>query len=247
MTPWWSNEDKAIIPGHGLGRKPSGLNLFPRLRTFSGTSIVVNRRLDLPYQYRAKYDQGAEGACVGFAWSWAMSILNRRFYAARKLYLETQLVDPWTDTPPLEGTSVVSAAQVLQSQGHWRFTRGLTFPVAMLEGIIDFRSAATVDELRLAISQGTPIVLGVNWYANFDYPHWGDFGAGASRWWIGRDDLGAIRGGHAICCFGARDDIEAFTLVNNWGMDYPIVNIPYATVQRLLDEGGDAIIPVDRK
>jgi hypothetical protein len=210
------------------------------------TSIVVNQRLPLNYSYVPKYDQGSEGACVGFAWSWAMSFLNRRFYAARKLYLEAQLIDPWSDTPPEEGTSTVAAANVLINQGHWRFARGLTWPVAMLEGIKEFRWATTVDEMRFAISQGLPVVLGINWYSNFDSPVWGDLGAGGNRWWIGRGNLGNIRGGHAICCFGARDDIEAFVLVNSWGVNYPVVNVPYETIQRLLNEQGDAIIPVDR-
>jgi len=244
--PWWTNATTTFVPGHGLGRRPSQQS-FPRLLTMTATPFTVNRRLDLPYQYRLKMDQGQEGACVGFAWSWAMSILNRRLYAARKLYLEAQLIDPWDDTPPQEGTSTYAGAQVLMTYGHWRFARGITFAVAASEGITAMRSARTVDELRAAIFDGVPFVLGINWYTNFHAPEWGDFGKGGKRWWIGRTaHLGSIAGGHAICGFGARDDIEAFTLVNSWGMDYPIVNIPYTTVQRLLDEDGDAIIPVDR-
>ena len=40
-----------------------------------------------------------------------------------------------------------------------------------------------------------PVVLGVLWYANFDRPVVGSDG----RWWIGRGDLGHVRGGHAVC------------------------------------------------
>lgn len=40
-----------------------------------------------------------------------------------------------------------------------------------------------------------PVVMGVNWYANFDRPEQDERG----RWWIGRDpNLGHIRGGHAV-------------------------------------------------
>lgn len=245
--PWYATGDAPLALGHGLGRKPSE-KAFPRLLSApQAVAVTVNRRLDLPYQYRERYDQGSEGACVGFAWSWAMSILNRRFYAARKLYLEAQFHDPWPDTPPEEGTSVYAGGYVLQTQGHWRYARGVTWPIALFEGIASMRTARTVDEMRIAIASGVPVVLGINWYTNFDWPQWGDFGAGGHRWWIGRSiDLGMIRGGHAICCFGARDDIEAFSLVNSWGHDYPVVNIPYATVQRLIDEDGEAIVPVDR-
>jgi len=250
--PWYSNADAPIEPGHGLGRRRS-IDAIPFRRmaasaqtTLLGSTFTVNRRLDLPRQYLAKYDQGKEGACVGFAWSWAMSILNHHFYAARKLYLEAQFIDPWFDTPPEEGTSTIAAAQILQKQGHWRFVRGITWPLAFGEGISEFRSAATVDEVRAGIALGVPVVLGINWYSNFDSPVWGDFGAGGNRWWIGRGELGNVRGGHAICCFGARDDIHAIALVNSWGANYPIVYMPYGTLQRLLNEDGDATIPTDR-
>lgn len=249
QLPWWDNADAPFEPGHGLGRRvdPAPPRL-PRMAALLHEPITVNRRLNLPRQYIPRYDQGIEGACVGFAWSWAMSILNRRFYAARKLYVEAQYIDPWTDTPPEAGTSVYSGAQVLLTQGHWRFARGLTFPLAAAEGIQGFRLAMTVDELRHAISEGRPFVLGVNWYSDFDEPKWTDPGKGGSRWWIGLNPerLGRQRGGHAICCFGARDDIDAFVLVNSWGVNYPIVQVPYNTVARLLSEDGEAIIPIDR-
>jgi len=39
-----------------------------------------------------------------------------------------------------------------------------------------------------------PMAIGVNWYTNFDDPvKVGD------RWWIGRGNLGSIRGGHCVC------------------------------------------------
>lgn len=248
---WYDNAaTKSWTPGHGLGCRKSKDIPFKRMASMvqaAAPVLKVNQRLNIPTQYIPKYDQGQEGACVGFAWSWAMSILNRRFYAARKLYIEAQHRDQYTDTPPEEGTDVVAGAQVLMEQGHWRFARGVTFPLAAFEGIKDFRSARTVDEIRLAISLNTPVVLGINWYSDFDTPRWIDVGAGGKRWWIGYSGvLDVVRGGHAICCCGARDDIEAFTLVNSWGNNYPIVEIPYKVVERLLNEDGEAIIPTDR-
>lgn len=37
-----------------------------------------------------------------------------------------------------------------------------------------------------------PVVMGVNWYANFDEPT-----LIRGKWWIGRGDWGSLRGGHA--------------------------------------------------
>lgn len=248
--PWWQNSDGIWLPGHGLGARPSTVVPFPRVSRpalFAMRALEVNKRLELPRQYISKYDQGVEGACVGFAWSWAMSILNKRFYAARKLYLEAQQVDEWSDTPPEEGTSIVAAANVLMTQGHWRFARGVTFPLALFEGIQSFENAKDVDDVRHAIASGKPVVFSVPWFSKFDAPVWTDPGAGGARWWVGFDeDWGKLRGWHAICCFGARDDIQAAALVNSWGANYPIVNMPYRSVERWYLNGAQALVPIVR-
>ena len=206
----------------------------------------VERTLKLPYQYRPRYDQGQEGACVGFAASWSQSILNRQFYDARWLYIQAQLVDEWHDTPPEEGTSVRAAYDILRDVGHKRLS-GIYKPKGpeLIHGISANRWAFSVDELRTAIATGNPVTIGVNWYQDFDRPV--DFG-GLYNTWIGRDpkNLGRIRGGHAVCLYGASDKRQAFRMINNWGMEYPLVWIPYATMQRLLDEWGEAAIATDR-
>lgn len=46
-----------------------------------------------------------------------------------------------------------------------------------------------------APSKPAPCVIGVNWYTNFDSPVQDSDGT----WWIGRGDLGRVRGGHCVC------------------------------------------------
>jgi len=141
------------------------------------------------------YDQGTEGACVGFGSSRMMSLLNRRRYDARWLYHQAQIVDGYPDTPPAEGTSVRAALDVLRTQGHVFATS--TAQIARLsEGITANRWARTVTEVLTAL--GTP---------------------------------------------GA----EYVDVLNSWGAAYPKrVRMPAATLQRLLDEGGEAGIVTDR-
>lgn len=189
------------------------------------------------------YDQGSEGSCVGFGASRMMSILNRRRYAARWLYGEAQLVDEWSDTPPSEGTSVRAGMDVLRLRGHSRVYRSRTGSPLLSEGIQENRWAATVDEIRFSISQGVPVTLGVNWYRNFDGPVWRP----GNEWWIGQGSLGAVRGGHALCCFGASDKRQAVALANSWGRDYPRKAwLPYSVLLRLLNEDGEATLVTDR-
>ena len=244
-------DQASTLTGHGLGRRTSsnfdhvGRRSFRAFMPPSGAPFTVERRLDLPTQYRLWYDQGKEGACVGYAFSWMMSVLNRRKYVAMKLYAEAQARDEWDDTPPESGTSLIAAATVLLTMGHWRFFRGFERIVGFQEGIAEMRWATTVDEIRMALNLGTPVVIGVNWYRNFDSPVWKGQ-AVTGGWWIGEGDLGRLRGGHAICVYGASDAKQAVKLVNSWGADYPNVWLPYETLDRLLRENGEACLVTDR-
>lgn len=245
----------------GLGRRvPTDwdhVRRFP-LRAMQPTTVAtVERKLDINTDWRTKYDQGVEGACVGFAASLTMSILNRHFYDARWLYITAQLADDWPDTPPEEGTSVRAAMDVLRKVGHRRRvyrqgsdpTAGASYVPDIRHGILENRWARHVDELRTSIANGVPAVLGINWYSAFDTPEetrrW--YGLRRAEYWIGRTgSLGHIRGGHAITAYAASDTREAFGLCNSWGPRYPLAWVPYGVVQRLINEDGEATVITDR-
>jgi hypothetical protein len=61
------------------------------------------------------YDQGAEGACVGFAASRMMSLLNRARYDARWLYHEAQKIDGWP-TPARGARQGRAACDILRAR-----------------------------------------------------------------------------------------------------------------------------------
>lgn len=214
------------------------------LRTLLPEPVAtVERTLPLPYAYRPRYDQGTEGACVGYAWSWAMSILNRRFYDAGELYRAAKDVDEWPGSD-YSGTSVRAGGDVLRQTGHWRRLRNHTRSPDLSDGIDTFRWATRTDEVRTAVAAGAPVVLGIDWLDDLDMPI-----QYRGEWWIGRGDPGQVRGGHAICLYGASDRRQAVKLTNSWGKDYPPVWLPYDTLQRLLDgmaAPGEAAVPVDR-
>jgi len=105
------------------------------------------------------YDQGSEGACVGFGSSRMMTLLNRTRYNARWLWDEAKLIDEWPDTNPGddEGTSVHAAADVLNQKGHVPWASSMTnldyvardqLTPNPSAGISAFRWAASVDEIR---------------------------------------------------------------------------------------------------
>lgn len=245
---------------HPLGRrKPIDLEHIRKypLRALNVPTVkVVNKRLKLPY-WHWTHDQGNEGACVGFGLSMMMSILNEqqarathippyvRKYNALWLWNEAKKIDEWPDTNPGDdnGTSVRAGCDVLRNLGHVRYLRRIEKPADIAEGVKENRWATTIDEIRTSISEGIPVTLGIDWLSNFDTPK-----KKGLEYWIGEGDLGLIRGGHAICCYGASDSRQAFLLKNSWGKEYPLVWIPYKVVEQLIkpERFGEACLVTDR-
>ena len=212
----------------------------------------TEKSLGLPWWWK-QHDQGQEGACVGFGSSAMMSITNhyQRLkstgadvtyrYASRWLYLESQLVDEWGETPPEEGTSVNASCQILKARGHRRVQRNVIGPEMIEHGISAYRWAQNIDEIRAAIYGGLAVSIGVNWYQDFDTPD-----SHNGEWWIGRGNLGSIRGGHCVCLYRMSDRRQAFMLMNSWGAVFPPVWLPYEVMTRLLSEYGEAAVVTDR-
>lgn len=119
------------------------------------------------------YDQGQEGACVGFGCSRMMSLLNRHRYDARWLYRQAQLVDEWSDTPPGEGTSVRAGLDILRNVGHRR-VRGHGKPVTEpnpSDGIAANRWATDMNDVcRVLGRPGANELPMLNSWGK-DYPH----------------------------------------------------------------------------
>ncbi len=234
---------------HTLGRLPPSdqIHAMKYPLQLPRTVSTVERTLSLPYGYRRGYDQGSEGACVGFALSWAMSILNRRFYDARELYRTAQRIDEWPGDadgetgPKYEGTSVRAGCDVLRDKGHKLLHRhSHTHNWEPEHGIERNEWASTVDQIRTCIAGGVPVVIGSNWYEGMDRPI-----KLGREWWMSFE-MGRVRGGHAWCIYGASDRRQACKLVNSWGLEYPLTWIPYDTLQRLLNEDGEATVLTDK-
>lgn len=119
------------------------------------------------YQF---YDQGEEGACVGFGVSRAMTMLNHVTYDAFWLYHEAQRHDEWPGED-YDGTSVRAGLDVARTEGLRRSISGV---VAQQDGIDAYRWATSVDEVHAAIRMPLADQLGavplVNSWGTY-YPH----------------------------------------------------------------------------
>jgi hypothetical protein len=126
-------------------------------------------------EWRTFYDQGREGACVGFGWSRCMSILNTKEdtqeYAARWLWDRAKEKDQWPETNPGDnnGTSVRSAAEVLVAAGHvpWaedfaddEYTERAGYQADAAQGLTAFRWAQAVEEVHEVLANEKADELG---------------------------------------------------------------------------------------
>lgn len=96
------------------------------------------------------YNQGNEGACVGFAASRMMTLLNRMRYDAFALYGKAQEVDEWPGVN-YSGTSVRAGMDVLRDLGHWRYQRGGS-KLHLRHGIDANRWATSVEDIAACLS-----------------------------------------------------------------------------------------------
>ena len=118
-VPWYSAFDKPVAKRRGDATEYwIGLGDLGRVRGGHAVCLKPEGVIDA-IGWWPFYDQGKEGACVGFACSRMMSLLNRRRYEAPWLYREAQRVDDWPGED-YSGTSVRAALDVLRSRGHRR-------------------------------------------------------------------------------------------------------------------------------
>lgn len=179
-------------------------------------------------------DQGNQGSCVGHAW--AHELIARPVIVkdidhddAVAFYYAAQGLDEWPggEYPGAEeyyeGTSVLGGAKAIANAGY----------------ISEYRWAFGLEDLILAIGFHGPAVLGINWYeAMFDPDADGRLHV-----------VGNLAGGHAILANGVSITKRLVRLHNSWGPDWGIDGhafISFDDLGRLLDEQGEACIPVRR-
>lgn len=173
-------------------------------------------------------DQGNEGACVGFSWAHELAAKPARNAVTPKLahdaiYKAAQKIDEWPGED-YDGTSVLAGAKAVAAMGYMK----------------EYRWAFGLDDLVLAVGHAGPAVLGINWYDAM-------FNTGVDGYVrVG----GAIAGGHAILCFGVNVKAKYFRLHNSWGRDWGEngnCKVSFDDMDRLLHEGGEACVPVERR
>lgn len=166
---WYENFDRPEQDSHGhwwIGRYTD----LGGIRGGHCVALRPNHATDSTAWW-SFYDQGYEGACVGFGVSRMMTLLNRHRYDARWLYREAQKYDEWPGES-YEGTSVRAGLDVVRDQGHRRVHGDHSQPTSRDDGIREFRWATDVTDVLQTL--GTPeldYVTLLNSWGRSGYPH----------------------------------------------------------------------------
>jgi len=209
----------------------------PRSRNYDIKELVADKPLrKRHWTVKRVLDQGNDGACVGFGWAGeliatpAVNLVDNK-YAQTVIYWGAQKIDefpggeyPGANPGGQQGSSVLAGAKTVKSLGY----------------IGEYRWAFNFQDVLKTLSNVGPVVVGTNWYYDMEN--------------VDQDGFihigGGIAGGHCYVLVGHDPAEKSVTIQNSWGENWGKkgqAKISYADLQRLLNEDGEACIPLHRK
>jgi hypothetical protein len=197
-----------------------------------GAPVEVDRRL--PDTLRAWYDQGSQSSCVGQSLS-QLSSLNNSFerFDPNWLWNKAKVADPWPDTNPGDnnGTSVITAVDILRTKGH---KRPGDLRARRKWGVERWRWVMSTEEIRTSIAAGRPVVIATAFYA-------GMMGWGRPTNPDGTKTAGASLAeerqymyDHAYVIEAWSDSRQAMRTPNSYGTDQPRVWLPRTLIDEII-------------
>jgi len=233
-----NTDDRLIMLRNGQTTFDPRLDRIPqfddRSRMYGVRELVPSKKKPRSKFWRCRlhFDQGTEGACVGFANGHELAAkpaevpsppLSDRF-CRESIYWEAQRIDDYEGgaypgaTPQYEGTSVLAGAKVLKALG----------------AIKEYRFSFGLDDLILGVGYFGPAVMGTLWYSGMYRPDRN-----------GHIHVsGDIRGGHSYLVVGVDVRRHRFRIRNSWGRtwgDDGEAWISFKDMLRLLQEDGEAV------
>jgi|SRR6187402_2105407 len=196
---------------------------------------LIKGPVELIWQHRLPLDQQQTGGCVEFGLgNYLNAKPQKRFQItnpqAMEFYRKARSASGFPPSDS-EGTYPAVAIKILKNDGKLS-NIGPTFFYER--------------EIRKAIFAG-PVCLSIPWYESFNTPVDGSNGRG--RLQLYGDEVG----GHFITIIGINQKLKVYILLQTWP-SYPpyqkynqVVEIPFATVRKLMNRGGYAYQPVKIK
>jgi len=182
------------------------------------------------------FNQGKEGACVGFALGHELAArpaevkgLNYK-YLIEKVYWEAQKKDPWPGgsypnaEPFYSGTSVLAGVKRIKELGY----------------IDEYRWAFNIEDVLYGIGHNGPAVLGLPWYEGMRETNRAGYIKAS----------GKLLGGHAVLARSVNIKKGRVTFRNSWGKTWGKrgdCHITFKDLELLLKQGGECCFLMKRK
>jgi len=208
-----------------------------RSRNYSIGDIRKTRKLR-SYTWRCNewFDQGREGACVGFSLGHELAARPAEVrgldyeYLVKDIYWEAQKNDYWDGgsypgaSPQYAGTSVIAGVKRVKQLGY----------------IEEYRWAFNIDDVLYGVGHNGPAVIGVGWHRDMLTPDKDGF----------IKPTGGVVGGHAILITAVNVKKGYVTLRNSWGRGWGKDGncyVTFADLEYLLNRNGECCFLLRRK
>jgi hypothetical protein len=149
---WHTAFDRYVEKWHGL-RREYFIGLDPNnLGPIRGGHAVCVKPQSLtdPLPWWRFYDQGREGACVGFAVCRALSLVNRERYDGVELYRQAQRQDEWPGED-YSGTSLRAGLDVARERGPIQLRGGRATGPSIADSFIENRWLLSLTDANAAL------------------------------------------------------------------------------------------------
>lgn len=207
----------------------------PRSRDYDAATLVKRRPLVTTEHKRSQvpWDQGPIGSCT--AHMGLGLLVTAPFAKVGKAYTETNCQDLYSLETTLDNSQIPGVWPPYDTGSTCLWTMKAMKRLGLIRSYRHAFSLQTVEGLLMDY----PVGIGINWYDSMFNPDRNGV--------ITISSNAQVAGGHALDIVGIDVERKMVKIANSWGISWGMDGYCFMSIDmlaRLLNEGGDAVVPV---